>query len=275
MKLKLLAAAVTLAASSSAFAAIDMGSGTGAGTFSDPEIFAVLFDPTQRVTTVIDLGVRLDSFLSGATVAGTVRTYGIGDALSAFSGAVTTAGGDTSDATFAVFTGERSGSGAGSQRLLSTTSNGFDLLNSIGSVTNQSIGLGIGNMATFVTAHNPLQPTGTAANGFSTFTRGASADNKDYLDNPGDEAFLSLVPSFAPRGPLTSALNLMLLSNNTNGSNQAPTQFVFESSAGLSTFTIDGNNLVYTAPIPEPGEWALMAAGLALLGAVARRRARA
>ena len=274
MKLKLLAAAAALAASSSAFAAIDMGSGTGAGTFSDPEIFAVLFDPTQRVTTVVDLGVRLDSFLTGATVAGTVRSYGIGDALSAFSSAVTAASGDTSDATFAVFTGERSGTGAGSQRLLTTT-NTFQLLNSTGSVTNQSLGLGIGNMATFMSAHNALQPAGNAANGFSTFTRGATASNADYLDAPGDEAFLSLVPSFAPRALLSSSLNLMLLSNNTSGSNQAPTQFAFESSAGLATFAIDGNNLVYTAPIPEPGEWALMAAGLALLGAVARRRARA
>jgi len=259
MKLKLLAAAAALAVSSSAFAAIDVSSSIGTGTFSDPEIFAVLFDPTQRVTTVIDLGVRLDSFLSGATDPGTVRTYGIGSALSDFTNAVGVAGGNTSDATFAVFTGERSGSGPGSQRMLTTT-NTFELFNSPFNTSNQAVGLGIGNMAVFVGAHNALpgQGAGVAANGFSTFTRGATTNQADYIDAPGNEAFLSLEPAFAPRALFGTAARLMLLTNNANGAGQQPTVFAFENSAGVATSAIDGNNLVYTAPIPEPGEWALM-----------------
>jgi hypothetical protein len=34
----------------------------------------------------------------------------------------------------------------------------------------------------------------------------------------------------------------------------------------------NGNNVGFTTPVPEPGEWALMLSGLGLVGAVIRRR---
>lgn len=43
---------------------------------------------------------------------------------------------------------------------------------------------------------------------------------------------------------------------------------------GIADGTFVMDNLTYTAPVPEPGTWALMLAGLGLLGAAARRRAR-
>lgn len=42
----------------------------------------------------------------------------------------------------------------------------------------------------------------------------------------------------------------------------------------VGTFQITGNNLVYTAAVPEPETYALFGAGLLALGAIARRRAR-
>ncbi len=71
------------------------------------------------------------------------------------------------------------------------------------------------------------------------------------------------------------SMNFYLLANTTaSGNNQAKADLTpYANTVGNATWTLaqDGA-LTFMAPVPEPGEWALMLSGLALVGWAARRR---
>ncbi|MFN0161859.1 MAG: PEPxxWA-CTERM sorting domain-containing protein, partial [Burkholderiales bacterium] len=82
-------------------------------------------------------------------------------------------------------------------------------------------------------------------------------------------------------GALGESLNFYFVARSAVGGNGGPpTRDQFDNVHGAAKWTFSqaagggDYSLTYTAPIPEPETWALMLAGMALVGGIARRRAR-
>ncbi len=130
------------------------------------------------------------------------------------------------------------------------------------------------NTSSFLSNVNPrgTHPGGDAVNGSSVASQ---ADGPAYGGSAnwgGNWAGAALFDNTAMIG---ESMNFYLLANTTNSGQ--PTVFAnlvpYKNDIGNATWTLaqDGA-LTFTAPVPEPGEWALMLSGLALVGWAARRR---
>lgn len=273
-KLSLAAAACASAfAGGAAHAAISLpNSGNG-------ELVLTAWDDKGTVDTADDtsysrdLGLVINGFASAATnpvlvstmqQSSTLLTFGPDATLSGWLSGV--ASGDRSRIRWNVVGGDS----AGDQRLVTTVAAGETV------ASNNSILIGTNtNVATFFSAlnssptHNSL-PNGSAVNVFS--------DNVAYGGGTSWGDKLGGKTSFITSAGMGASLNWWLLDQNgaPNGNQVNKFQFQVDAQTPMQwTFANDGT-LTYapTAPIPEPGTWAMMLAGLAGLGLASRRRAR-
>ncbi len=281
-KVKLLAAAVAVAAAAPAGATIIGGGIVGSPT---NELFLSVWSDSLKTTYTRDLGVAYSSFLTtavsvpdGSTNGGTVNWSSStgGDTPVNSAGSVNTAGYTLTFGTDGTLTSALLGASdtVWSVGVLGATNNILTTLDSasVSSVTGETNGAlksAYGNSTVYVVAANTL---GTNAPG--GFTNGSDtatpSDGNAYLPTvigTNWSANLSLINDTGAIGTALSFARLAL-GTGTNGSPIAVTNY-----AGVWNLDANGN-LSYSVPlaVPEPGTWAMLVAGLMMVGGIARRR---
>lgn len=274
MKLKTLTAAVAIAASGMANAAIDnFASGNSSLLF-----FAA--DKTGApISMSLDLSFNLNDFLPGTTLSNSTiawnfntntlsvngvqqgGTYNWSSLLETFSGtaqvAQTSWGVIAGDSTLA------SASDLTSIRYFSTSKSVLDLAD------NQSLS----NLSNFsgVDNHFNAAALGQGANDGITATGGVAyiANNTALGANFNWQNRAAAGSSAAAVG---ESQNVFFYDGVAAGNSNRATVTQYGNANGFATFSYSEGILTYTAPVPEPETYALMLAGLGLVAAIARRR---
>lgn len=264
MKLKLIVAALALVAAGSANAAIDNGATSGNGS-----LFLVVTDTTAGISFVGDLGTNMDGFLAASNSNQSWNLAG----YTAWNTFVTDIGGSLVNAKYAVYAEDNFGSYvAGSQnvrRLLTTSGvaddvSGYVTSNSkLGNVTLSSSLVNTWLTAVQADANSLMNDHDTVADGSSYTNKTAG-----YAQGKIGDKLANNMP-FVTTVAANEAASFWLLGNNGTGTT---TQVNLAQQAG--TFNLAGDTLAYAvaAPVPEADSYALMLAGMGLVGFLARRR---
>jgi hypothetical protein len=281
-KLKLLAAAVGLAVVAGQAAAAIRLPGDAGGNGS--ELFAVIYDTESKASFMKDLGLELQNFLptpagSGVTTPGTFIPFNI-TADSNWSSFLALTDGSPTLRFMVAGADTTGGATPGAQRFMATGG----ATNPFGSLTNAQVS---GNLAAAPIkflgdnqnrgTHNALTPVSD---------NGSSVTTDDQAINFGKAGTMTqnwngVLGSNNMTGALGESLNFYFVTRSSVGGNGGPpTRDQYDNAIGPAKWTFSqaagggDYTLTYTAPIPEPETWALMLAGMALVGGVARRRAR-
>lgn len=246
--LKTIVAAVALTAAAGAHAAID------AGTGGNGELFFNIWDANGSYT--FDLNKTIDSFQSDVAAAGSInQSYALSNFGTFLAGVV-----DTAALKFNLVAADNSGA----RRLLTT----FTEANSPTTPDNVIRSV-LTNVVGFASSVNTL--IGSADNLTVNNGSAAWAGKVTFHDNPGD------ILGFSNAGTLASdsyanGVNFMridALASGTNSSNYVP--YADGSPVHVWVDTSD-STLHIAAAVPEPESYAMLLAGLGMIGVIARRR---
>ena len=260
MKLKLIALAAMLAAGSANAAIVDGSTGNG-------ELFMTVLDSVGQKSYTLDLNLTMNDFLAGIAVSGASYNYAADANMTSFLSLVAPA--DKSGLKFAIGAMDTVGANATDyHRYITTASSivlGTSTLDQVRNVDLKQLGaqgsfflgdansyIGVGNSAIITDA--------------STL---AYADSAVWGNNWGGKA------NFTSTGLVGSDLNMYFLrqtsgasaANNTRASYASLLQGGGQVFANLDT----SGNLVISA-VPEADTYAMMLAGLGLVGFMAARR---
>jgi hypothetical protein len=262
MKLKTIAAAAALVAAAPAMALIsDPSTGNG-------ELVLVIVDRTDQVSYLLDLGLSLDSGVTGATAFDGNASYNYSLSGSNFTNFLAAASASGGDLEFAVFGGDVAGTGAGARRLYSTV-NQIDTPLGNGLLTNAN-----NNSVTFLGNQlidaAPGQTHQTVDNGDSWAAVGSTA----YFLTQAMDSYNNVTASQGWLNTNVVGTNAVFRGFTTSSTSNGP-QTIKADFAG--TWSLQNNAGAYTlsytaAPIPEAEGIAMLMAGLGAMAFVARRR---
>lgn len=251
--LKTLAAAVALAAvAGSASAAIDNGAG------GNGELFFSAWDGATSYN--FDLNLSINAYETNLAVAGKQDLVWGADFTSSYGSWLATA--NTSNLQWSILATDT----VGARRILSTVGastlpaeNGAaDLMRTAAS-----------NIQTYLNAVNPL----LTGNSLVTVSNTAPTYAGNMGANIYDKFSFDTSAGFANNGYANGVAFQKTAAGGT-GTNPATNNAYLDEGVAVHAW-VDGNNTLHIAAVqavPEPSEYALLLAGLGLMGAVARRR---
>lgn len=263
-KLNALVAALVMAASAPALATI------GDGSDGNGELFMTVLDSVGQKSYTLDLNVTLDDFLSGIAVSGKKYDYAADANMTSFLGGVTPA--NKSGLVFAIGAMDASGATATDFHRYITTASSIDAatdtnanLKQLGSSGATLLG---DTNSLFVGADNSIIVTDSAMVAY--------AGSAQWGSNWGNEF------NGVSTGLIGSDLNMYLLQQTTgavgfgpNNPANKPSTYAGILQGGNQVFAnLDMNgNLAITA-VPEAETYAMMLAGLGLVGFMVARRSK-
>ena len=251
-KLKALVAALALAVTLPASAAIDNGT-TGAGS-----LVLTIFDRTASISATFDLGQTKSTFNQAANGTWDLTTGDYGSAWTTFWASAT-----TPNTEWAIFAGDVTGTLAGDKSIFTTVSSTW------ATVQNNPLAAMSNAFDLYIAANNNLGNHSTVADGASTATTGVAYGGSVY--STGGQINVK-------GGDMTASINTDMSVWNV----AAGTSALANSTA--TKLSVSGFNpyfnmsstgaLTYTAvvAVPEADTSAMMIAGLGLMGFIARRR---
>ena len=256
MKLKLIALAAMLAAGSAQATIVDGSTGNG-------ELFMTVLDSVGQKSYTLDLNITMNDFLAGIAVSGASYSFAADANMTSFLSMVAPA--DQSGLVFAIGAMDNSGTNTTDYRRYITTASFIDPntdtnngLNDLGTSGDQLLGDTNG----LIGADNSVIVTDPA------FV--AYAGSAQWGDNWGT-AFNGI-----STGLIGNDLDMYLLSQ-TSGAfavRNSPSVYAALEQGGSQVFAnLDMNgNLTIAAAVPEAETYAMMLAGLGLVGFMAARR---
>lgn len=266
LKALVLAAVATLATSGAANAAF-----TNAAS-GDSSLFLTVLDNNNNISALFDLGQVFSSFQASAVSApGTsfswnLATGNYADAWNTFLGTA-----DTSVSKFAVYAGDSTGA-------TTPGANGFVTTYNSGStvITNSEMVQSFGNSERYLNANSTLGNHASVENGGSTAIAGnAFAETLMY----GTNGKVGNNGNFVATGLFDTSLGVISVIRSSTSPLGKATIATYGNEYGNAAFTFSSNGvLTYTvgsAPVtavPEPESYAMMLAGLGLMGFMVRRR---
>jgi hypothetical protein len=260
MKLKLIALAAMLAAGSANATIVD-------GSLGNGELYMTVLDSVGQQSYTLDLNLTMNDFLAGVAVSGASYAYAADANMTSFLSGVA----DVSSLSFAIGAMDTTGTSVADHHRFVTTASVIDAVDTNASLKNlgTSGAQFLGDTNSLIGAGNSLIVTDPSIVAY--------AGSAQWGSNWGNQF------NGISTGLIGSDLNLYLFEQTTGASGFGPTapqnqpstyaSILQGGSQVFANLDMSGNLTIAAAPVPEAETYAMMLAGLGLVGfMVARRR---